>query len=64
MAQKRNSDNSPSLDRIDSKKGYIKNNIKMISNKANIMKLNGTANEHIQIAMYIRDNSPPEDYSI
>ncbi len=46
-------DNSPSLDRIDSAKGYIKGNIAVISWKANAIKHNGTAEEHRLIADYI-----------
>ena len=38
-------DNSPTLDRIDSTKGYIKGNIQTISYKANRMKSNSTFEE-------------------
>lgn len=38
-------DNSPSLDRIDNKKGYIKNNVWVISNKANRIKSDSTFEE-------------------
>lgn len=39
------SDNSPSLDRIDNTKGYVKNNIHIISRKANQMKSNANFEE-------------------
>lgn len=43
-------DNSPSIDRIDSTKGYHKDNIAIISYRANIVKNSGTAEEHRKIA--------------
>lgn len=58
-------DQSPSLDKIIPKLGYIKGNIKVISRRANRIKDNGSAEEHEKIADYIRENSPiQEDYSI
>lgn len=43
-------DNSPSLDRIDSTKGYIPGNVAVICWAANKLKSNGTAEEHRRIA--------------
>ncbi len=42
--------NSPSLDRIDSSKGYIKGNVWVISHKANTMKSNATLEEFLLLA--------------
>lgn len=59
-------DNSPTLDRIDSAKGYVKGNVCVISHRANRIKSNGTAEEHRKIAEYIEKNLPVDnaDYSI
>jgi hypothetical protein len=47
------SDGSASLDRVDNNKGYIPGNVKVISQRANILKSSGTAEEHLKIAEYI-----------
>lgn len=39
------SDNSPSLDRIDSSKGYVKGNIEVMSYRANTLKNNASSSE-------------------
>lgn len=40
---------SPSLDRIDSSKGYVKGNVRVISRRANILKNNATMEELEQL---------------
>lgn len=46
-------ENSPSLDRIDSKKGYIPGNVMIMSWRANRIKNDGTAAEHKKIAEFL-----------
>jgi hypothetical protein len=50
---------SPSLDRIDSTKGYIRGNVRVISFRANALKSNATAEEHEAIARYMRAHGVP-----
>lgn len=47
-------DNSPSFDRIDPTKDYVKNNVAVISMRANRIKNNGTAEEHEKIAEFMK----------
>ena len=49
-------DYSPSIDRIIPELGYVKDNVKIISYRANRIKNNGTAEEHIKVAEYIIRN--------
>ena len=50
-------DTSPSIDRVDSTKGYIQGNIQWISYRANVIKNNGTIEEHEAIIKYMKDYS-------
>ena len=45
VSDRRPSDNSYSLDRIDSNKGYVKGNVQVISHRANSLKSNATLEE-------------------
>jgi hypothetical protein len=47
-------DSRPSIDRVDSDKGYTPDNIAIISWRANCIKNNGTAEEHERIATWMR----------
>ena len=45
--------NSPSLDRIDSTKGYVLGNVMMMSRLANCMKQNATSEQLINFSKYM-----------
>lgn len=49
-------DNSPSYDRVDSKKGYVKDNVRIISFRANRIKNDGTVDEHYKIIQYMENH--------
>ncbi|KZR84453.1 hypothetical protein MITS9509_02606 [Synechococcus sp. MIT S9509] len=46
-------ENAPSLDRLDSNKGYTKENTVVISYKANVLKKAGKAQEHDLVADWL-----------
>lgn len=46
------SDASPSIDRIDNNKGYIKGNVRVISNRANKLKSNATV---VELELILQD---------
>ena len=50
------SDNSPSLDRLVPSKGYTKENTRVISCRANVIKNCGTTKEHEMIVEYMKEN--------
>lgn len=51
---KHRKENSPSFDRINPKKGYVKGNVIVCSWRANRIKNDGTAKEHELIAKFLR----------
>ena len=48
--------NSPSFDRVDNNKGYVKGNVSVISNKANMLKNNGTLEDFKRLIEYIESH--------
>jgi hypothetical protein len=54
-SSKLNTDNSPSIDRIDNKKGYIKDNIQIISTRANRIKNDSSFEEIEKLYLFLRE---------
>jgi len=50
---KKFNENSPTVDRIDPLKGYVVGNVAWISYRANRIKNNGTAEEHLAISNFM-----------
>ena len=51
------SNNSPSLDRVDNNKGYVKGNVRIISYKANRLKNNGILEDFKRLIEYMESSS-------
>lgn len=54
-------DNAPSLDRNDNSKGYTKDNVRVISKKANILKRDGAIEDFLSLLAYLIDTEMGED---
>jgi DNA-directed RNA polymerase subunit M/transcription elongation factor TFIIS len=50
-------DNSPALDRINPKKGYVTGNVQVLSSKANMMKSNATEEEMMAFAKWVLERN-------
>lgn len=55
----RSVDSSPSFDRIDPTKGYVKGNVLIVSNRANKIKHNATPEELRKVAKFYTDLATP-----
>ena len=53
--------NSPSLDRIDNSKGYIKGNVRVVSQQANAMKHCASNSQLHKFADWVKHNVPDTD---
>lgn len=54
FSKKGPTDASPSLDRVNPAWGYVRDNIAVVSHRANSIKRDGTAAEHTAIADWMR----------
>ena len=52
---KRGNPHAPSLDRFDNRKGYTRSNIRIISNRANSLKKDGTLKEFEALVRYMKE---------
>lgn len=50
----------PSIDRIDNTKGYVPDNIQVISRRANIMKHDASQDELVKFALWVLKSYSPE----
>ena len=52
--------NSPSVDRVDNQRGYVKGNIRVISHRANSLKSDATLDELRRVCRYVRKSIVPK----
>jgi hypothetical protein len=52
----KNTDNTPTMDRVDNTKGYTRDNIEIISYRANRIKNNASLDELVSIVMYVAEH--------
>jgi hypothetical protein len=57
------SPNSPSIDRFDSRRGYVKGNVRIISHRANVLKSDATIAEMEAVLAYMRGRPQGRVYS-
>lgn len=50
----RRADDAPTIDRIDSSRGYVRGNVQILSRKANRIKNDGTPDEVMRVAMFMK----------
>lgn len=55
QAKNRMDDYSPTIDRLNPKFGYVKENICVMSNRANRIKSNGSIEEHEKVIKFMKD---------
>ena len=55
-ATDRNKDFSPSVDRIDPTKGYVRGNVRVISYLANRMKSNATVDQLVRFSAWVMED--------
>lgn len=53
VSKAKRNENSPSLDKIDNSKGYVKGNVQVVSWRANRLKGDGSRDEHKKIAKWM-----------
>lgn len=61
VSEGKRNENSPSLDRIENHKGYVKGNVCVISWRANRLKGDGTRMEHEHIAAWMEEHEHSTD---
>jgi hypothetical protein len=54
-------DNSPSLDRLDPKTGYVRGNVMIISNRANRIKNDASLEEVMQVARWLEKQKDAQE---